>query len=203
VWTFGSVASEMATSAIPNQSGKEFRSFDSNRVKDSVFTSDSRAKGWLSYLPAAINRHKTRTFYVQKITGGIAKNGEVLPYVPFEPIMLEYLKDPEEARACLNYVLREGEPADVFAALRDIAKAQGGFSKLARKTGLGRESLYHALSKDGNPSWDTVSKVLDSLGLRLSVERVLAPPRRTRKPTRPVASRVHHTAKRTAKRANV
>jgi probable addiction module antidote protein len=138
---------------------------------------------------------------VQKNIGKIAKNGEAPPYVPFEPVMLEHLKDPEEARATLNYVLQFGEPEDVFAALRDIAKAQGGFSKLARKTGLGRESLYHALSEDGNPRWDTISKVLDSLGLRLSVERVAMTPRRVRKPIRPAASKMRLPAKRAARQA--
>ena len=54
----------------------------------------------------------------------------------------------------------------VAAALGDIARASG-MTAVARETGLGRESLYKALSPDGNPEFGTVLKVLRSLGLRL------------------------------------
>lgn len=85
--------------------------------------------------------------------------------------MLQSLKDSEVAKASLNYVLREGELSDVLALLKDIAKAQGGFSKLARETGLSRVNLYNALSESGNPRFDSIAKVLHSLGLQVAVER--------------------------------
>jgi probable addiction module antidote protein len=50
--------------------------------------------------------------------------------------------------------------------LGDIARAKG-MSQIARETGLGRESLYKALSPDGNPEFSTVLKVVRDLGLRL------------------------------------
>jgi probable addiction module antidote protein len=56
----------------------------------------------------------------------------------------------------------------VAAALGDIARSKG-IAKIARSTGLGRESLYKALSPDGNPGLATVLKVLLALGLRLKV----------------------------------
>ena len=52
------------------------------------------------------------------------------------------------------------------SALGDIARGKG-MSQIARETGLGRESLYKALSPDGNPEFSTVLKVVRALGLRL------------------------------------
>jgi probable addiction module antidote protein len=56
----------------------------------------------------------------------------------------------------------------VVAALGDIARSKG-MTHIARETGLGRESLYKALSIEGNPEFATVIKVIRSLGLRLQV----------------------------------
>jgi probable addiction module antidote protein len=76
-----------------------------------------------------------------------------------------------EARAGFT-ASRRNEPGElilahlVAAALGDIARAKG-MSQIARETGLGRESLYKALSPDGNPEFSTVLKVVRDLGLRL------------------------------------
>ncbi|MEN6373334.1 MAG: addiction module antidote protein [Smithella sp.] len=64
-------------------------------------------------------------------------------------------------------VLRlEVHPGRIIAALGDIARAKG-MTQIARKTGLGRESLYKALSVEGNPEFSTVLKVVQALGLQL------------------------------------
>ena len=68
--------------------------------------------------------------------------------------------------AYLEAALEESDPALFMAALGDIARAKG-MTEIARKTGLGRESLYKALSPDGNPEFATVLKVVRSLGLNL------------------------------------
>jgi probable addiction module antidote protein len=68
--------------------------------------------------------------------------------------------------AYLEAALEEGEPTLVAAALGDIARARG-MTQLARETGLGRESLYKALSPNGNPEFSTILKVVQALGLRL------------------------------------
>jgi probable addiction module antidote protein len=78
----------------------------------------------------------------------------------------EYLTTEEDMAAFLEAALEEGEPALVAAALGDIARARG-MSELARETGLGRESLYKALSPNGNPEFATIMKVVQALGLRL------------------------------------
>ncbi|MFH4377547.1 addiction module antidote protein, partial [Acinetobacter baumannii] len=61
-----------------------------------------------------------------------------------------------------------GDAAFIAKALGNIAKAKG-MAQLSRDTGLGRESLYKALSGDVNPSFDTVIKVVKALNLRLAI----------------------------------
>ena len=78
----------------------------------------------------------------------------------------KHLETEEDMAAYLEAALEDGDPALVAAALGDIARAKG-MTQIARETGLGRESLYKALSAEGNPEFATVLKVLRSLGLRL------------------------------------
>jgi probable addiction module antidote protein len=78
----------------------------------------------------------------------------------------EHLATEEDMAAYLEAALEDGDPALVAATLGDIARAKG-MSEIARETGLGRESLYKALSPDGNPEFSTVLKVVRALGLRL------------------------------------
>lgn len=78
----------------------------------------------------------------------------------------EYLQTDEDIAAYLDAVLGEDDPALVAHALGIIARAKG-MSQLARETGLGRESLYKALSAEGNPEFSTIFKVIKALGLRM------------------------------------
>jgi len=78
----------------------------------------------------------------------------------------EHLDTPARIAAYLEAALEDGDPALVAAALGDIARAKG-MAKIARDAGLGRESLYKALSPDGNPALGTVLAVIRALGLRL------------------------------------
>jgi probable addiction module antidote protein len=78
----------------------------------------------------------------------------------------EHLKSDADMAAYLEAALEQGDPALVAAALGDIARAKG-MSGIARETGLGRESLYKALSAEGNPEFSTILKVVKALGLRL------------------------------------
>jgi probable addiction module antidote protein len=82
---------------------------------------------------------------------------------------VEYLKSEEDMAAYLQACLEEApdDAALVAAALGDIARARG-MVRLAKETGLTREGLYKALSKDGNPSLGTVLKVLKALGLKFT-----------------------------------
>ncbi|MDE2666934.1 MAG: putative addiction module antidote protein [Acidobacteriota bacterium] len=78
----------------------------------------------------------------------------------------DYLETEEDIVAYLEAAFEDGDPRLVAAALGDVARAKG-MTKVAREAGLGRESLYKALSADGNPEFATVLKVMRVLGLRL------------------------------------
>ncbi len=84
--------------------------------------------------------------------------------LPWDPA--EHLKSEEDVAAYLEAALAVGDSALVAAALGDIARARG-MTQLARDAGLGRESLYKALSPAGNPEFATILKVIEALGLRL------------------------------------
>jgi len=81
---------------------------------------------------------------------------------------VEYLKTEEDMALYFDAAMQEAGDDAAFIAkvLGDIARAKG-MSQLARDTGLGRESLYKALSGEGNPSFSTVLKVVNALGLQL------------------------------------
>jgi len=81
----------------------------------------------------------------------------------------DYLKNDDDIAAYLEAVMEEGgnDPSYIVHALGVVARAQN-MSKLAREAGMSREGLYKALSGKGNPSFSTVMKVADALGLRIS-----------------------------------
>jgi probable addiction module antidote protein len=78
----------------------------------------------------------------------------------------EHLETEEDMAAYLEVALEGNDPSLIAAALGDIARAKG-MSQIANQTGLGRESLYKALSPDGNPEFSTILKVVNALGLQL------------------------------------
>ena len=83
----------------------------------------------------------------------------------------EHLNSDEDIALYLDACLEEAgdDPAFIAKALGNIARARG-MSQLARETGLGRESLYKALSGEGNPSFATILKVIRALGVKLHVQ---------------------------------
>lgn len=91
---------------------------------------------------------------------------------PFDPAA--YLDSPEAIAAYLEGAFADGDPAEITDALGVIARARG-MSALAEETGLPRQSLYRALSSEGNPEFRTVLRVLQALGLRLHPERIPDP----------------------------
>ena len=81
----------------------------------------------------------------------------------------EHLRTPEEMAAFLEACLEEadGDASFIAKALGDIARAKG-MAKVAKETGLSRESLYKALSGERSSDFDTILKVVGALGLNLS-----------------------------------
>lgn len=101
-----------------------------------------------------------------KTTGKSTPKTKTVPYD-----VAEQLRTPEEMAGYLNAWLEEApdDAAGIARALGDIARARG-MSQVARDAGLSRESLYKALSEDGNPSFATVLKVARALGVRLHAQ---------------------------------
>lgn len=80
----------------------------------------------------------------------------------------DYLDSEETIAAFLTAALEDENPEVFLAAISAVAKARG-MTEIASRTGLGRESLYKALAPGAKPRYDTVLKVLHSLGVKLTV----------------------------------
>ncbi len=83
----------------------------------------------------------------------------------------DYLKTDEDMALYLEACFEEAgdDAAFIATALGHIARAKG-MTDIAAATGLTREGLYRTLSKDGNPSFSAILKVMKALGLRLRPE---------------------------------
>jgi len=79
----------------------------------------------------------------------------------------DYLGDEETIAHYISAALDDPNPEVFLAAVRDVARARG-MTQLARDAGLGRESLYKALSPGAKPRYDTMLKLLSALGVKLS-----------------------------------
>ena len=88
------------------------------------------------------------------------KQFDVVDFLDSDEAMVEYL----------NAALEEQDSAFFAKALGDVARARG-MTAIAEASGVGRQSLYRALSSDGNPRLDTLFRVLETLDLRLAVTR--------------------------------
>ncbi len=85
------------------------------------------------------------------------------PYNPFD-----YLETQEEINEYLNDAFQDDDPRLFVIALGYLAKKKG-MTKVAKKAGLNRESLYKAFSEKGNPQFATISKVSKALGCKMAV----------------------------------
>lgn len=81
----------------------------------------------------------------------------------------DFLKSEADIAAYLDAAAEDGDTAVIAAALGDVVRARN-LSKLSRDTGLSREGIYKALSGEGNPSFATIGKIADALGLRVSFQ---------------------------------
>ncbi len=89
-----------------------------------------------------------------------------LPTIPWRTE--DHLETAEDIAAYLEAVFEDGDPELITHALGTVARSKG-MSEISRLTGLGRQSLYKALSPQGHPEFATVLKVVRALGLRLSL----------------------------------
>lgn len=80
----------------------------------------------------------------------------------------DYLENEEMIQAYLKIIMAENDPALLASTLGDIAKARG-MTQIAKDAGIGRESLYKALRPNANPRYETISRVLNALGMKLDI----------------------------------
>jgi probable addiction module antidote protein len=90
---------------------------------------------------------------------------------PFDPA--NYLASGEDILHYLEAAMEGNDPRHIASALGDVARSKG-MSEIARKSGLGRQALYSALSENGNPTLETLVAVLGALGLELTVQKSAA-----------------------------
>jgi probable addiction module antidote protein len=80
----------------------------------------------------------------------------------------KFLKDQEDIDLYLEAAFETGDPKQITKALGNAARSQGMIN-VADKTGLTREHLYTSLSENGNPTLQTLTTVIDTLGYQLAV----------------------------------
>ena len=80
----------------------------------------------------------------------------------------KYLDTDEAINDYLAIALKDGDTKTVQVVLRDIARAHG-MTQLAKETQLNLQSLYKSLSKEGNPSFATITKIMKALGLKMTL----------------------------------
>lgn len=83
--------------------------------------------------------------------------------------LAEHLKTEADVAAYLSLVLEEDDPAELAHALGVIARARG-MTEIANASGMTREALYKALRPESKPRFDTISRVCNALGVRLTVQ---------------------------------
>jgi probable addiction module antidote protein len=94
------------------------------------------------------------------------KKLKITDFAVFDAV--EYLKTDKDMADYLNAVLDDGDPALFVAAIGDIAKAKG-MMEISKRSGVTREALYRALKLGSQPRFETVAKVINALGMRLTV----------------------------------
>jgi probable addiction module antidote protein len=92
---------------------------------------------------------------------------EKITFSDFDPA--KYIDTKDKVIAYLDVALEENDPDFLLAVINDIARSKG-MSQLAKELNIDRVGLYKSLAPDGNPSFKTVFKLLDLLGLRIKLE---------------------------------
>jgi probable addiction module antidote protein len=93
---------------------------------------------------------------------------EKITVADFDPA--EYIETKEDVIANLSVALEDGDVKYIIKIMGDIVRSEG-MSKIGRELGVTREGLYKSLAPTGNPSFETVLKLLDLLGFRLKLEQ--------------------------------
>jgi len=84
--------------------------------------------------------------------------------------MADHINTKEDVLNYLEAALEENDTEFFISVLGDIARSKG-MTKIAKELNLARESLYRSLAHDGNPSFNTIARVLDNLGFQISIKQ--------------------------------
>jgi len=167
---------QLATSAIPNSFAAAFQSYGSTGDRDTGFITHCSGKhACCCYAEAttqAVLRHSTGYRVSAGLSGKDAMKSKHQASISHDEALLRQLReDPDFAAEYLRAALEDtDEPRVLLIALRRIAEARGGLAKVAKAAGVERESLYRALSPNGNPRLSTLAAVAKAMGLKLTVE---------------------------------
>src|SRR5580698_6286494 len=129
-------------------------------------TTRSEAMCWWSCYVVATSRRSSATSSKRSGSQPNWRNDMGIKTTPFDAA--DYLDTPEAQGEYLRLSFESEDPGEIQEALGTVARARG-MSQIARDAGVGRESLYKALSGTGNPEFATVIRVLHALGLHLTV----------------------------------
>ena len=113
-----------------------------------------------------------------------------VPTIRYEDFLKRSLRDPKECAAYLNAALEEKSRPFFLTALRDVLDAQGGMTRIAKLARMNRVSLYKMLSAEGNPSLDSILRLLKVIGIQLYV--AAAPSKHKQPPAK--QKPLHHAA---------
>ena len=94
-----------------------------------------------------------------------------LKLIPYDSADL--IETEEDILTYLEAAMEGNDPKHIANALGVVARSKG-MTEIAKKTGLGRQALYNALSENGNPTLETLTSVLGALGLELTVQKKAA-----------------------------
>jgi probable addiction module antidote protein len=89
--------------------------------------------------------------------------------ISYQDYLIKSLKNSEEAAGYLSAALKGGDPRVFFMALQNVVQAQGGITKLAKKTHKSRTSLYKAISETGNPYFKNTNDILSAMNMHFAV----------------------------------
>lgn len=104
------------------------------------------------------------------------RKSKAKPFRGHEEATVEsFRKDPQFAAEYLNSVLEDGDQTELMHALRYMAKAFGGVSRLAGQAELNATTLYRTLSPQGNPELKSLTALLKAMGMRLAVQPLREP----------------------------
>ncbi|TXE28296.1 DNA-binding protein [Serratia marcescens] len=117
------------------------------------------------------------TVTAKKTATGDVAAAEYAPAADRDKLMIEKLRaDPEYADIYLKTALEEiNEPGGLggfLIALRRVLEARGGITEAAKKSGLARQSIYRALSENGNPTLSTLAQLAAVAGLQLTFSKM-------------------------------